>query len=194
MRLFGPLYDRCLRWARHAHAVWYLGVISAIEAIFFPIPPDVMLAPMTLAWPARWLRYATVTTFASVGGGMIGYGLGYFALEALLPWIARAGYLDAYQLAHDQFARYGVWIIFVAAFTPIPYKVFTVGAGAAAMALAPFILASLAGRGARFFLVAGLVAWGGPRVEPHLRRYIEVVGWVVAVVILGAIAWLNIRG
>lgn len=191
MKLFGPLYDRCRTLAAHPHAPWYLGVISTIESIFFPVPPDVMLAPMALARPRAWWRYALLTTATSVLGGLIGYALGYFAIEAVMPWIERAGHAGTYANVQDQFVKYGVWIMFVAAFTPIPFKVFTVAGGAAAMPLLPFALASLVGRGMRFFLVAGLIAWGGPRIEPHLRRYIEVLGWVVAVAILGVIAWLQ---
>ena len=193
MKLFGPLYDYCRRLAAHPHAPWYLGFISAIESIFFPVPTDVMLAPMALAHPKRWFRYGVIAAVTSVIGGVIGYALGYYAIEAVMPWIERVGYLGHYQSVQDQFTRYGVWIMFVAAFTPIPFKVFTVAGGAAAMPLLPFVVASLIGRSLRFLLVAGLVAWGGPRIEPHLRRYIEVVGWAVAVIIIGAIVWLNLR-
>jgi len=193
MKLFGPLYDRCRQLAAHRHAPWYLGFTSAIESIFFPVPPDVMLAPMALARPRAWWRYALLTTLTSVLGGLVGYLLGYFAIEAVMPWIGRAGHADTYAQVQGLFGRYGVWIMFVAAFTPIPFKVFTVAGGAAAMPLLPFIVACLVGRGIRFFLVAGVVAWGGPRVEPVFRRYIEIVGWVMAVVILGAVVWLNMR-
>ena len=180
--------------AAHPHAPWYLGFISAIESIFFPVPTDVMLAPMALAKPQAWFRYGMLAAVASVLGGLIGYAIGFFALDAVMPLVERVGYLDTYQVVQDQFARYGVWIMFVAAFTPIPFKVFTLAGGAAAMPLLPFVLASLVGRSMRFLLVAGLVAWGGPRIEPHLRRYIETVGWIVAAVIIGVIVWLNIRG
>lgn len=193
MELFGPLYDRCRALAAHRHAPWYLGFISAIESIFFPVPTDVMLAPMALANPKAWWRLGLLATVTSVLGGVIGYGLGYFAIDAVMPWIERAGYDDTYVRVQDLFREYGVWIMFVAAFTPIPFKVFTVAGGAAAMPLLPFVLASLVGRGIRFFLVAWVVAWGGPKVEPVFRRYIEIVGWIVAVVILGAIVWLNMR-
>lgn len=193
MALFGSLYDRCRRWAAHPHAPWYLGVISTIESIFFPVPPDVMLAPMTLAKPAQWWRLAALTTITSVIGGLVGYALGHFALAAVMPWVERAGMADTYAQVQRLFAQYGVWIMFVAAFTPIPFKVFTLAGGAAGMALLPFTVASLVGRGLRFFLVAGLVAWGGPRIEPHLRRYVETLGWLVAALILGAIVWVNIR-
>ena len=194
MKLFGPLYDRCRQLAAHRHAPWYLGFISTIESIFFPVPTDVMLAPMALAHPKRWFRYGMLAAVTSVLGGLLGYALGFFFIEAVMPWIERAGHGGTYANVQGQFVKYGVWIMFVAAFTPIPFKVFTVAGGAAAMPLLPFAVASLVGRSLRFLLVAGLVAWGGPRIEPHLRRYIETVGWIVAAVILGAIAWLNMRG
>lgn len=194
MRVFGPLYDRCRSLAAHPHAPWYLGFISAIESIFFPVPTDVMLAPMALARPRRWFHYGMLAAVTSVLGGVVGYAIGYFALDAVMPLIERVGYLARYHAVQDQFARFGVWIMFVAAFTPIPFKVFTLAGGAAAMPLLPFVIASFVGRALRFLLVAGLVAWGGPRIEPHLRRYIETVGWIVAAVIIAAIVWLNIRG
>lgn len=191
MRVFGPIYDRCIALSKHIHAPWYLALVSVIESIFFPVPPDVMLVPMALAQPPRWWRFATITTVGSVVGGVVGYSLGFFALDAVLPWIERAGYADTYQTVQDLFARYGVWIMFVAAFTPIPFKVFTLAGGAAGMPVLPFVVACLIGRGARFFLVAGFSAWGGPRIEPYLRRYIEALGWLVAVLVLGVIGWMQ---
>ncbi len=179
MGIFSRLYDWMMRVSRHPHANWYLGGVSFAESSFFPIPPDVMLAPMTLARPRDWLRLATLTTVASVLGGLFGYTLGYFLLEATMPVIERMGYLPAYQRASEWFELYGFWAVFAAGFTPIPYKVFTVSAGAAHMALFPFILGSLIGRGGRFFLVAGLVRAMGPSIEPQLRRYVDAIGWTV---------------
>lgn len=191
MRLFGPLYDRCIRWARHRHAVRYLAALSAAEAIVFPIPPDVMLIPMALAQPRRWAWIATVCTVSSVLGGLVGYLLGHFALELVMPLIERAGQAETFAEVQTLFARYGFWIVLVAGFTPIPFKVFTVASGAAGMPLLPFVLGSFAGRGGRFYLVSALVALAGPKVEPVARRYIEVVGWVVGVAVLALLAWLQ---
>lgn len=188
MRLFSPLYDRALRWAAHPRAPWYLGALSFTESSFFPVPPDVMLAPMTLARPRAWWWLATLTTLTSVAGGLFGYAIGYFALDAVTPLLQRAGWWDSYLRASALFDRWGVWIVFIAGFSPIPYKVFTIASGAASMALLPFTLASLVGRALRFFLVAALVRWVGPRIEPMLRRYIDLIGWVVVAAL--AIAWL----
>lgn len=193
MRLFGPLYDRCLVWARHRHAPRYLALLSFSESVIFPVPPDVMLAPMALARPRAWWKLAGLCTAASVLGGVLGYALGHFALEAIWPWILRMGWDDTFAHVQALFVRYDFWIVFVAAFTPIPYKVFTIASGATGIAVLPFVLGSFIGRGIRFFLVAGLIAWGGERLERGLRRYIEILGWAVALAVLAAVAWLELR-
>lgn len=178
MRIFGGLYDRVLLWSAHPHARWYLGGLSFAESSFFPIPPDVMLAPMCLARPQQALGLATLTTVTSVAGGIAGYVIGYFALEAVEPLLKDLGYWDAYLTAKGWFADWGVLAVLIAGFSPIPYKVFTISAGAAAMSFPGFVIASLFGRGARFFLVAGLIALGGERFAVGLRRRIDMLGWL----------------
>ena len=190
MKIFSRLYDRALQWSRHPHAERYLAGVSFTESSFFPIPPDVLLAPMTLAHPERWWRLALITTVASVLGGLFGFLIGYFAIEAVTPLLHRVGYWGYFETAHDWFERYGFWAIFAAGFTPIPYKVFTIAAGAAQMSLLPFALGSLIGRGARFFLVASLVRWGGAPIEHHIRRYIDGIGWAtLAALVVGLVVW-----
>ena len=186
MRLFSPLYARAMHWARHRHAPVYLGTMSFAESSFFPVPPDVMLAPMCLARPERAWRFALLTTVTSVAGGLAGYAIGYFAFEALAPWLQTTKYWASYQTAVQWFSDYGFWAVFIAGFSPIPYKVFTIAAGALSMALLPFTLASIIGRGARFYLVAGLMKWGGERMEAALHRYVDRIGW--ATVALAALA------
>jgi membrane protein YqaA with SNARE-associated domain len=179
MRIFSALYARAMIWANHRHAPWYLGGLSFAESSFFPIPPDVMLAPMSLARTDRAWWYATLTTVASVLGGLFGYLIGVLAIDAVLPLLVEAGYGARYEQVIDWFATWGVWVVFIAGFSPIPYKLFTIAAGASAMPLLPFALASLVGRGARFFLVAGLMRWGGAPMEQALRTYIDRLGWLV---------------
>jgi membrane protein YqaA with SNARE-associated domain len=191
MRFFSSLYQRAMTWAVHRHAPWYLAGLSFAESSFFPIPPDVMLAPMALADTRRAWRYALLTTLASAAGGVAGYAIGYFAFELVQPWVAAAGYADEYQRAVDWFHAWGFWAVFVAGFSPIPYKLFTIGAGALSMALLPFVLASLIGRGARFFLVAGLMVWGGARMEQALRRYVDVLGWTLVVIIAAGVLYYS---
>jgi membrane protein YqaA with SNARE-associated domain len=190
MKLFSPLYRRAMAWSRHPHAQWYLGGMSFAESSFFPVPPDVMLAPMCLANPRRAWYFAMLTTLTSVAGGLFGYAIGYFAIDAVLPWLQSSHYWPAYQTAVEWFERWGIWAVFVAGFSPIPYKIFTISAGALSMALLPFTLASFVGRGLRFFLVAGLMAWGGARMEALLHRYVDRVGWAtVSLIALTTIGW-----
>ena len=184
MRLFTPLYDFTLRWARHSRAPWALSVLSFVESVIFPIPTDVMLAPMVLAQPPKWLHYATLATIFSVLGGVLGYLLGAWAFDWASAWLLADGEGGTFAEAQRLFQEWGVWVVFIAAFTPIPYKVFTISAGFMALALVPFIAASAAGRAARFFLVAGLVRWLGARYEPLLRRHVESVGWLVVAVLV----------
>ncbi|MCG6969023.1 MAG: DedA family protein [Gammaproteobacteria bacterium] len=183
MKLFSSLYERVMRWAAHRHAQWYLAGLSFAESSFFPVPPDVMLAPMALANTSKAWRFALITTFASVIGGAAGYLLGVFAFELIQPLLEKAGYMDKYQLAVSWFEQWGVWVVFVAGFSPIPYKLFTIAAGVVSMSFPPFMLASFVGRGARFFIVAGLMVWGGSRMESMLRQNVDRLGWAVVVVV-----------
>ena len=193
MKLFGPLYDRVLSWSRHPYAERYLAAMSFAESSFFPIPPDVMLAPMCLAEPSRAWRYAAITTAMSVLGGIAGYAIGFLLFEAIEPWLRTTHYWAAYLQSREWFDTYGVWVVFVAGFSPIPYKIFTIAAGVAALNPAAFLIASLVGRGTRFFLVAGLIKAGGPRMERGLRLHVERLGWSVVVIVGLGIAWLTLR-
>lgn len=184
MKIFSKLYDRVLNWSRHPHAPWYLGGLSFAESSFFPIPPDVMLAPMSLAQPQRAWRFALLTTVASVLGGMLGYLIGVYAFDVVQPWLHQAGYWPAYLRVNEWFETWGFWAVFLAGFSPIPYKLFTISAGVLGMAFFPFVLASAIGRGGRFFLVAGLMRWGGEKMEQSLRLYIDRISWALVVVLI----------
>jgi membrane protein YqaA with SNARE-associated domain len=194
VRLFAPLYERVLLWSAHRHAQRYLAVLSFAESSFFPIPVDVMLAPMCLAERARAWRFAAIAMIFSVLGGAAGYAIGWLAFEAIEPWLAESHYWAAYETSRAWFDSYGFWAVFIAGFSPIPYKVFTIAAGVAALSFPGFMLASLIGRGARFFLVAGLVVLGGDRLESNLRKYIEAIGWAVVAIVGVIIAWLMAQG
>lgn len=193
MRLFGPLYDRVLAWSRHRHAPRYLGALSFAESSFFPIPPDVMLAPMCLAERARAWEFATITTVMSLAGGVAGYLIGLFLFELIEPWLQTSHYWPAYLKARDWFDEWGVWAVFVAGFSPIPYKIFTIAAGATLLTFPGFVLASLIGRGARFYLVAGLIVAGGEKMATLLPRYVERIGWAVVLVAVALGGWLMWR-
>lgn len=186
------LYDKALAWSKHRHALKYLCALSFAESSFFPVPPDVMLVPMALAQPARALRFAVWTTLASVAGGMLGYGLGFFLFDAIGPWLQTTHYWPAYLKAHQWFIEWGFWAVFVAGFSPIPYKVFTIAAGALNMVFLPFVLASAVGRGTRFFLLALLIAVGGEKLESKLRASVNRLGWAAVALITLAYAFYKL--
>ena len=181
--LFSGLYNKVMVWAAHPHAERYLIGLSIFESIFFPIPTALMVAPMAVARPDRAVRIALIATTMSVLGGIIGYYLGYFLIGAIEPILHNVGYWDKYMTAQQWFSEWGFWAVVIAGFSPIPFKLFTLSAGAPSMAILPFILAAIVGRSAHFFLVALLMAWAGPKLEPMVRKYIEWLGWITVIII-----------
>ncbi len=190
MKIFSALYEWTLKWAEHKFAPRILAVLTFAESVFFPIPPDVLLAPMVLAQREKAWKFATLTTVASVIGGVVGYGLGYMMFEPWIqPLITEFGYQARFDKAMIWFSEWGVWVVFIAGFSPIPYKLFTVSAGFLQMAFLPFLLASAIGRGMRFFLVAGVIRWGGAPMEQKIRQWVDVLGWlVVSAIVIAYIA------
>ncbi|WP_085299212.1 YqaA family protein [Cognaticolwellia mytili] len=192
MKIFSALYEWTLKWAEHKFAPRILALLTFAESVFFPIPPDVLLAPMVLAQREKAWRFATLTTVASVIGGVVGYGLGYMMFEPWIqPLITEWGYQARFDKAMTWFSEWGVWVVFIAGFSPIPYKLFTVSAGFLQMAFLPFLLASAIGRGMRFFLVAGVIRWGGAPMEQKIRQWVDVLGWLVVAAIV--VAYLATR-
>lgn len=186
MKLFSYLYNKTSAWSAHRHAPYYLAGVSFIESSFFPIPPDVMLISMGLATPRRSWHYALIATLFSVIGGMFGYLIGLYCIEFIGPYIEASSYASSYKQIHTWFEHGGVWMVILAGFTPFPYKIFTVTAGAMHMALLPFVVGSLIGRGVRFFLVSGILYFAGDRMETQLRRYIDIIGCsVLAIIAVG---------
>ncbi|MDC0877892.1 DedA family protein [Methylophilaceae bacterium] len=186
-------YDYILRLASHAKATYYLFLLSVAESSFFPIPPDVMLLPMCLAQPNRVWRLAGITTIGSVLGGAIGYAIGAYAFGFIEPVLADSGYMDSYLHAVSWFEEWGFWAIFVAGFSPIPYKVFTIAGGAMGMALLPFVVASFIGRGARFYLLALLIRVFGHTADSLVRKHMDRIGWMMVGMILIGIIVLSMR-
>ena len=186
-------YDYILRLASHAKATYYLFLLSVAESSFFPIPPDVMLLPMCLAQPNRVWRIAGITTIGSVLGGVIGYAIGAYAFGFIEPVLADSGYMDSYLHAVRWFEEWGFWAIFVAGFSPIPYKVFTIAGGAMGMALFPFVVASFIGRGARFYLLALLIRVFGHTADSLVRKHMDRIGWMIVGMILIGIIVLSMR-
>lgn len=184
--LFSGLYNKCMQWAAHPHAERYLAGVSLFEAIFFPLPTALMVAPMAVAKPERAVRIAMIATLMSVAGAVFGYLLGYYAIALVEPLIESAGYWGKYMTAQQWFAEWGFWAVIIAGFSPIPFKIFTITAGALTMVFVPFIFAALVGRSAHFFLVSLLMAWAGPKLEPVVRRYIEWLGWLTVAILVVA--------
>lgn len=193
LNIFSALYDWTLRWAKHKLAPYYLALLSFTESVIFPIPPDVLLAPMVLAKPEKAWTFATITTVASVLGGVLGYVLGSLMFEPWIqPIITELGYQHRFDLVMEWFMEWGIWVVFLAGFSPVPYKLFTVSAGLLHMAFIPFLIASAIGRGLRFFIVAGLIQWGGAAMEHNLRLWADRIGWaLVALIIIAYFLFVN---
>ncbi len=180
------LYDWTMELARHRYAAWALAGVAFIESSVFPIPPDVMLIPMALAERAKAWLYAAIATAASVIGGLAGYAIGYFLFETIgQPLIALYGYTEAFESFADRYNEWGAWIVFIAGTTPFPYKVITIASGVTALDLGVFIVASVLARGARFFLVAGLLYWLGPPIRDFIERYLGLLATLFVVLLVG---------
>lgn len=183
------LYDWVMGLAASRHAPASLFAVSFAESSFFPVPPDVMLAPMVLARPDKAWRYALICTLASVLGGILGYAIGYF-LTPVGQWMmaatGHAGGLAEFKCWYD---RYGVWVILAKGLTPIPYKLVTIASGLAAFSFPMFIFASVVTRGARFFLVAFVVKKFGPALLPVIERRLALVaGGLILLLVIGLAA------
>jgi membrane protein YqaA with SNARE-associated domain len=197
LKIFGPLYERTLGWARHRHAPAYLTGLSFVEAIIFPVMPEVMLAPMCVAKPKSGFWFATLSLAGSMAGALVGYALGHYAFEALKPLFASLGMLHGIEsgisVVQAKMAE-SPWAVFtflvLGGFMPIPMKVFTWASGIVGVPMLQYFLSMLIGRGKRVFLLALAIRIGGPRAEAVLRRYIEPIGWIATVLLLALVAWV----
>ncbi len=180
------LYDRVLSLAASRRAPWWLALVSFAESSFFPIPPDALLIPMVLARPERAWRLAAICTASSVLGGLLGYWIGYALYDQLaLPLIRFYHYEAAADAFRARFNEWGLWVILIKGLTPIPYKIVTITSGAAHFPLGAFMLASLATRGARFFLLAALLRRFGEPIRAFIERRLTLVTTVSALAIVG---------
>jgi membrane protein YqaA with SNARE-associated domain len=179
-------YNKVIGLAERPHALWWLFGIAFAEASFFPIPPDTMLIPMALAQPRSAFRFALVATLGSVIGGALGYYIGFALLDRLAqPIIDFYHYHAAFAAFQAKFAQYGVWIILIKGLTPIPYKIVTIAAGAAAFNFPLFIGASIITRGARFFLEAVMLRRFGDPARVFIEERLGLVTGLVAAGIIG---------
>ncbi len=182
------LYDWVLHWADTPYGIPALVVLSFIESVFFPIPPDVLLIAMVLGARSKWFKLALACTIASALGGVAGYALGSFAWDSLSPYFFQyvPGFKEAqYLKIKALYETWDFWIVFAAGFTPIPYKVFTVSSGACNINFTVFVIASVLSRGARFFLVAWLLQRYGAPIKDFIEKKFNLLTMVFMVAILG---------
>ncbi len=185
------LYDQVMGLAASRHATTGLAVVSFTESSFFPIPPDVMLAPMVLARPDRAYFYAGVCTLASVLGGCLGYFIGYH-LGPVGHWLlGLMGHADGEASFRTWFDQWGLWVILIKGVTPIPYKLVTITSGLAHFSFVTFIWASVVTRGARFFLTATLIKYFGPAVREEVEKRLGLYTAIGLVVLVGGIVALK---
>ena len=194
MKTISQLYDRVLALASHRHASLYLGGVSFTEAIFIPIPPDLLLIPMALANKQKAWRLAVITTLTSVLGGLVGYLIGAYLFDsigkALIDFYGLSEQFDSLAYWYD---TYGIWVVLVSGFLPIPYKVFTIASGVFAMALTPFLVGSLIGRATRFFAVSAFCYWFGDAVYNIMKRITGPAMWVITLILIAAFVYWTIQ-
>jgi membrane protein YqaA with SNARE-associated domain len=186
------LYDWCVEAAGRPYATWLMGAISFVESSFFPIPPDTMLIPMSLARPDRAWFYAHVCTLTSVAGGVLGYAIGAWLYDSVGLWLIQLyGYGNQVDAFRESYAEWGGWIIVLKGMTPIPYKIVTIASGFAGYSLPMFILLSFVARGMRFYLLAFLLSRYGPQaraiIEERLGMWVTLGAVVLVVGIVGAV-------
>jgi len=195
MRLFKSLYEFALRWAVHPHAEYFLAGLSFVEAFIFPVAPEIMLAPMTLARPKLWARYATISLICSLLGSFVGYALGHFAFHLARPLIGDLGWMpklnEIIAQLHDQSPWKTFGLLVLAGFIPIPLKIFTWASGVVGVPIPAFVAGMLVGRGKRVFAVCGAIRIGGERAERALHRWIEWIGWGLVIMIVALIVYFK---
>jgi membrane protein YqaA with SNARE-associated domain len=188
------LYDWTMGLAASRHAASALAVVSFLESSIFPVPPDVVLAPMVLARPEKAYTYAGICTVASVIGGMVGYAIGYYLSgfgESLLALMGHAGGLQTFR---QWYAEWGVWVILIKGATPIPYKLVTIASGLAAFNFPVFVVASIATRGVRFFLVALVLKRYGPAILSVVERRLTLTATIVVAIVVAGFLVLRYVG
>jgi membrane protein YqaA with SNARE-associated domain len=182
------LYNWVLSWAESRHGPAALGALALAESSFFPIPPDPLLIALALGKPRRAFWFATICSAASVLGGVLGYLIGWGIWTAVSDFFFRfiPGVTpEAFQMVGGLYERWNFWAVFVAGFTPLPYKVFTLAAGVFRISLPIFVIASIASRSARFFLLATLIFYFGPGIQGFIDRYFDRLVWAFFALLVG---------
>ncbi|MBN2513297.1 MAG: DedA family protein [Sedimentisphaerales bacterium] len=193
------LYNWVVHFANTPHGERALFVLSFAESSFFPVPPDVLLMPLALGAPKKWVRFALTCSIASVFGGILGYCIGIFLWQQIGTWVlthlSGIGMTQAnFDLFQKWYDDYDFWIVFTCGFTPLPYKVCTITAGIAKINFLGFVIASAMSRSARFFLVAGLFGWKGEKMRPFIEKYFNWLSLAFMILLIGgfmAIKWMK---
>lgn len=191
------LYNWVIHFADTRHGPAALFGLSFAESSFFPVPPDVLLAPLTLGAPKKWFRFALACSIASVLGGAFGYGIGTFLWDQIQTWVfthmGSMGFTpENFETFQRYYDKYDFWIVFTCGFTPLPYKVCTISAGVAAINFPGFLIASAISRSARFFLVAGLFGWKGERMRPVIEKYFNWLSLLFVLLLIGGFAAIKL--
>ena len=185
------LYNKILLISAKPKAEIFLGAIAFLESSFFPIPPDLLLLPMTLSRPLKWVRLALIATFFSVLGGIFGYFIGIFLWDTIGQTIIEFYHLEnQFNLLEKNYNEKGALIVFIAGFSPIPYKLITISSGVMHLDLITFILASLTSRGARFFILTGIIRIFGDTAKKFIDKYFSFVTFILGIIIIIVFSWL----
>jgi Predicted membrane protein len=188
------LYDWVEHFAETPYGSWALFLLAFAESTFFPVPPDILLIALAVSIPSRAFRYALICSVGSVLGGVIGYIIGYRFMEVIGFGILNFyGLAEKYQKVAELYNRYNVWVVGIAGFTPIPYKVFTISAGAFKINFPLFLLASVVSRSARFFLVAGLIYIFGKEIRAFIERYFNILAVIFALLLVAGFILLGLH-
>lgn len=193
LSLLQRIYNRCMEWIQTPAGIWVLFFIAVAESSFFPIPPDVFLIALCIAVPKKSFKYATICAAGSVIGGALGYGLGLAFMDTLgHPILDLYGLKEKYHVVQELYRQYDAWAVAAAGFTPLPYKLFTITAGAFKINFPTFMLVSLAARSARFFLVAALIYKFGAPVQYFINKYFNILTIVFLVLLIGGFVLIKI--
>ena len=193
MKIFRKLYNWTLDKSSKKEAPWFLSIVSFAESSFFPIPPDIILIPMVLAKRAKAFIYASLCTLSSVVGGILGYLIGFLLFNSVGIVLVNFYHLgESVNEFKNYYNTYGAWIVIIAGFTPFPFKVITIASGLFKLNFIIFILCSILSRGARFYLVAGLLYFFGEKIKIFIDKYFNILTILFFVLLIGSILIIKI--
>ena len=193
MKIFRNLYNWTLEKSSTKEAPWFLSLISFTESSFFPIPPDIILIPMILAKRANAFLFATICTISSAIGGIFGYLIGLLLFNSIGIVLINFYHLEeSINEFKNYYNSYGAWIVIIAGFTPFPFKVITIASGLFQLNFFIFLICSIISRGARFYLVAGLLYFFGKKIKLFIDKYFNILTILFFIILIGSILVIKI--